>query len=145
MPNGFITGLDIGFSNKSLVFITMSFYTMCKSTVPVFLLFFAFVWGIERWVVEEGERVVLAAACMGALLHAHSRHVAATLSVWSSCITGTRCAACSAAPAGGIAPPPQPSPPFASVLLPQAQLEPGGCGGRHRGRPGAAGGGRERV
>lgn len=48
VPNGIITGLDIGFSNTSLVFITMSFYTMCKATVPVFLLFFAFLWGIER-------------------------------------------------------------------------------------------------
>ncbi len=50
VPNGIVTGLDIGFSNKSLVFINLSFYTMCKSTVPVFLLFFAFVWGIEKWV-----------------------------------------------------------------------------------------------
>ncbi|KAG2442003.1 hypothetical protein HYH02_009795 [Chlamydomonas schloesseri] len=48
VPNGITTGLDIGFSNKSLVFINLSFYTMCKSTVPVFLLFFAFIWGIEK-------------------------------------------------------------------------------------------------
>ncbi|KAG2496800.1 hypothetical protein HYH03_005207 [Edaphochlamys debaryana] len=48
IPNGVTTGLDIGFSNKSLVFINLSFYTMCKSTVPVFLLLFAFIWGIEK-------------------------------------------------------------------------------------------------
>lgn len=48
VPNGITTGLDIGFSNMSLVFITMSFYTMCKSTVPVFLLLFAFIWRIEK-------------------------------------------------------------------------------------------------
>jgi solute carrier family 35 protein C2 len=48
VPNGVTTGLDIGFSNKSLVYITMSFYTMCKSTVPLFLLMFAFIWKIER-------------------------------------------------------------------------------------------------
>lgn len=48
LPNGITTGLDIGFSNKSLVFITMSFYTMCKSTTPVWLLLFAFIWGLER-------------------------------------------------------------------------------------------------
>jgi solute carrier family 35 protein C2 len=47
-PNGVTTGLDIGFSNKSLVYITMSFYTMCKSTVPLFLLMFAFIWRIEK-------------------------------------------------------------------------------------------------
>ncbi len=48
LPNGAITGLDIGLSNKSLVYITMSFYTMCKSTVPCFLLLFAFIWGLEK-------------------------------------------------------------------------------------------------
>ncbi|KAI8469016.1 MAG: triose-phosphate transporter family-domain-containing protein, partial [Monoraphidium minutum] len=48
LPNGFITGLDIGLSNKSLVYITMSFYTMCKSTTPIFLLAFAFLWGLEQ-------------------------------------------------------------------------------------------------
>ena len=48
MPNGITTGLDIGFSNMSLVFINLSFYTMCKATSPVFLLLFAFIWGIEK-------------------------------------------------------------------------------------------------
>lgn len=48
VPNGISTGLDIGLSNYSLMLITLSFYTMCKSTTPVFLLMFAFLWGIER-------------------------------------------------------------------------------------------------
>lgn len=48
VPNGVSTGLDIGLSNYSLMLITLSFYTMCKSTTPVFLLSFAFIWGIER-------------------------------------------------------------------------------------------------
>lgn len=47
-PNGVATGLDIGFSNYSLVFITLSFYVMCKSTTPLFLLTFAILWGVER-------------------------------------------------------------------------------------------------
>jgi hypothetical protein len=47
LPNGAVTGLDIGFSNASLVHITMSFYTMCKSTTPIFLLAFAFMWRLE--------------------------------------------------------------------------------------------------
>lgn len=29
LPNGVATGLDIGFSNASFAFITLSFYTMC--------------------------------------------------------------------------------------------------------------------
>ena len=48
VPNGVATGLDIGFSNYSLVFITLSFYVMCKSTTPLFLLTFAIIWGIEK-------------------------------------------------------------------------------------------------
>jgi len=48
VPNGIATGLDIGFSNYSLVFITLSFYVMCKSTTPLFLLTFAIIWGIEK-------------------------------------------------------------------------------------------------
>jgi len=48
VPNGVSTGLDIGLSNYSLMLITLSFYTMCKSATPVFLLVFAFVWGLER-------------------------------------------------------------------------------------------------
>ena len=48
VPNGVATGLDIGLSNYSLVFITLSFYVMCKSTTPLFLLVFAIAWGIEK-------------------------------------------------------------------------------------------------
>ena len=51
VPNGVSTGLDIGLSNYSLMLITLSFYTMCKSATPVFLLVFAFVWGLERCAV----------------------------------------------------------------------------------------------
>jgi solute carrier family 35 protein C2 len=48
VPNGACTGLDISLSMMSLVFISLSFYTMCKATVPLFLLAFAFLWGIEK-------------------------------------------------------------------------------------------------
>ena len=48
VPNGVCTGLDIGLSNFSLSLITLSFYTMCKSTTPLFLLLFAFIWGLEK-------------------------------------------------------------------------------------------------
>ena len=48
VPNGTATGLDIGLSNFSLSLITLSFYTMCKSTTPIFLLAFCFMWGIEQ-------------------------------------------------------------------------------------------------
>ena len=48
VPNGVCTGLDIGLSNFSLSLISLSFYTMCKSTTPLFLLAFAFAWGLEK-------------------------------------------------------------------------------------------------
>lgn len=53
LPNGIATGLDIGFSNYSLVFIQLSFYVMCKSTTPLFLLICAFAIGLERpsWIL----------------------------------------------------------------------------------------------
>jgi len=47
LPNGMATGMDIGLSNMSLVFITLSFYTMCKSTMPLFLVAFAIAFGLE--------------------------------------------------------------------------------------------------
>lgn len=66
VANGISTGLDIGLSNYSLMLITLSFYTMCKSTTPVFLLTFAFIWGIERpsWSLAG----VVLVICAGLLL-----------------------------------------------------------------------------
>ncbi|CAK0780864.1 hypothetical protein CVIRNUC_005201 [Coccomyxa viridis] len=66
VPNGTATGLDIGLSNFSLSLITLSFYTMCKSTTPVFLLFFCFAWGLERPSASLG--VVIAIICVGLIL-----------------------------------------------------------------------------
>ncbi|KAI9096991.1 triose-phosphate transporter family-domain-containing protein [Phlyctochytrium arcticum] len=48
MPCGVATGLDIGLSNQSLQIITLSFYTMVKSSAPVFVLLFAFLFRLER-------------------------------------------------------------------------------------------------
>ena len=66
VPNGVCTGLDIGLSNFSLSLITLSFYTMCKSTVPLFLLAFAFAWGLEKpsWSLAG----VVCVICAGLLL-----------------------------------------------------------------------------
>lgn len=67
VPNGVATGLDIGFSNYSLVYITLSFYVMCKSTTPLFLLVFAIAWGIEKpsWCVPRRTRLRCAQAWRG--------------------------------------------------------------------------------
>ncbi|KAI0161120.1 TPT-domain-containing protein [Hypoxylon sp. FL1284] len=46
-PCGAATGLDIGLGNTSLKFITLTFYTMCKSSSLAFVLLFAFVFRLE--------------------------------------------------------------------------------------------------
>ncbi|KAJ2903181.1 TPT-domain-containing protein [Zalerion maritima] len=46
-PCGAATGLDIGLGNASLKFITLTFYTMCKSSALAFVLLFAFFFRLE--------------------------------------------------------------------------------------------------
>nr|GMC70369.1 probable sugar phosphate/phosphate translocator At1g06470 [Ipomoea batatas]GMC72704.1 probable sugar phosphate/phosphate translocator At1g06470 [Ipomoea batatas]GMC76795.1 probable sugar phosphate/phosphate translocator At1g06470 [Ipomoea batatas]GME13017.1 probable sugar phosphate/phosphate translocator At1g06470 [Ipomoea batatas] len=47
VPTALGTALDVNLSNESLVFITVTFATMCKSAAPIFLLFFAFAFRLE--------------------------------------------------------------------------------------------------
>ncbi|XP_042514431.1 probable sugar phosphate/phosphate translocator At1g06470 isoform X2 [Macadamia integrifolia] len=47
VPTALGTALDINLSNASLVFISVTFATMCKSASPIFLLLFAFGFRLE--------------------------------------------------------------------------------------------------
>ncbi|KAK0268397.1 hypothetical protein LTR91_001155 [Friedmanniomyces endolithicus] len=47
-PCGTATALDIGLGNFSLRFISLTFYTMCKSSVLAFVLVFAFLFKLEK-------------------------------------------------------------------------------------------------
>uniref|UniRef100_A0A0E0PTN5 Sugar phosphate transporter domain-containing protein n=2 Tax=Oryza TaxID=4527 RepID=A0A0E0PTN5_ORYRU len=47
VPTALGTALDINLSNASLVFISVTFATMCKSASPIFLLMFAFAFRLE--------------------------------------------------------------------------------------------------
>ncbi|XP_042434204.1 probable sugar phosphate/phosphate translocator At1g06470 isoform X2 [Zingiber officinale] len=47
VPTALGTALDINLSNVSLVFISVTFATMCKSASPIFLLLFAFAFRLE--------------------------------------------------------------------------------------------------
>ncbi|XP_011624417.1 probable sugar phosphate/phosphate translocator At1g06470 [Amborella trichopoda] len=47
VPTAIATALDINLSNASLVFISVTFATMCKSASPIFLLLFAFAFRLE--------------------------------------------------------------------------------------------------
>ncbi|KAG8960459.1 Triose-phosphate Transporter [Tulasnella sp. 419] len=49
VPCAVTTGLDIGLSNLSLKTITLSLYTMCKSSSLIFVLLFAFLFKLERF------------------------------------------------------------------------------------------------
>jgi solute carrier family 35, member C2 len=46
-PCGAATGLDIGLGNMSLKFISLTFFTMCKSSALAFVLLFAFIFKLE--------------------------------------------------------------------------------------------------
>ena len=48
VPCGLVTSLDIGLSNVSMVTLTITFYTMVKASTPIFVLAWAYVFGIER-------------------------------------------------------------------------------------------------
>lgn len=47
VPTALSTALDVNLSNESLIFISVSFATMCKSGAPIFLLLFAFAFRLE--------------------------------------------------------------------------------------------------
>ncbi|KAF2203065.1 TPT-domain-containing protein [Delitschia confertaspora ATCC 74209] len=47
-PCGAATGMDIGLGNTSLRFISLTFFTMCKSSALGFVLFFAFLFRLEQ-------------------------------------------------------------------------------------------------
>ncbi|KAG2609469.1 probable sugar phosphate/phosphate translocator At1g06470 isoform X2 [Panicum virgatum] len=48
VPTALGTASDINLSNASLVFISVTFATMCKSAAPIFLLLFAFAFRLEN-------------------------------------------------------------------------------------------------
>ncbi|KAJ3532711.1 hypothetical protein NM688_g7383 [Phlebia brevispora] len=66
VPTGMATGLDIGLSNLSLKTITLSFYTMIKSSSLVFVLLFAFLFRLEIFSWRLIGVIVL--ICCGVLL-----------------------------------------------------------------------------
>lgn len=50
VPLGLASAADIGMSNWSLQYITVTLYTMSKSTVILFILFFSLIFKLEKWV-----------------------------------------------------------------------------------------------
>jgi solute carrier family 35 protein C2 len=48
LPCGLVTSGDVGLSNLSLVTLSVTFYTMVKASTPIFVLIWAYLFGIER-------------------------------------------------------------------------------------------------
>lgn len=48
VPCGFVTAADVGLSNLSLVRISITFFTMIKSSSPIWVLLSAFIFGLEK-------------------------------------------------------------------------------------------------
>lgn len=48
VPCGIAAAIEICCSNASLVYITLSFYTMVKSSTPIWVLIFSFLFGFEK-------------------------------------------------------------------------------------------------
>lgn len=53
LPTSLTSAIDIGFSNWSLQYITVSLYTMSKSSVILFILFFSILFKLEKWVKKK--------------------------------------------------------------------------------------------
>ena len=53
IPTGIASAADIGFSNWSLQYITITLYTMSKSTVILFIFLFSILFKLEKWVSRK--------------------------------------------------------------------------------------------
>lgn len=65
-PCAIAAGMELGLSNSSFKVVTLSFYTMVKSSVPVFVLLFAFLFRLENptWRLL----LIIALICFGVML-----------------------------------------------------------------------------
>lgn len=54
MPIGICASLDIGLSNWALEYVTVSLYTMAKSSSILFIVAFSLFMGLERWRTSLG-------------------------------------------------------------------------------------------
>uniref|UniRef100_A0A914I854 Sugar phosphate transporter domain-containing protein n=1 Tax=Globodera rostochiensis TaxID=31243 RepID=A0A914I854_GLORO len=61
MPIGFCASLDIGLSNWSLEYVTISLYTMAKSSSILFIVAFSLLLRLERWRASLGTSAILIA------------------------------------------------------------------------------------
>ena len=72
VPIAIASAMDIAFSNWSMVYITVSLYTMIKSTSVLFILAFALGLGLEKW--RNSLIVVISLIALGLFLFGKINH-----------------------------------------------------------------------
>jgi len=65
IPCGIITASDVGISNLSLVRISITFYTMVKSSAPIFVVISAYILGINKDEMSWALVLVVLTICCG--------------------------------------------------------------------------------
>jgi solute carrier family 35, member C2 len=92
IPCGVVTSGDVGLSNLSLVRITMTFYTMVKSSTPIFVLAWAYLFGIEQitWSLILVVLIIAAGELLTVLGEVDFDHVGFLLCLTASVLSGAR-------------------------------------------------------
>lgn len=92
IPCGMVTSGDVGLSNLSLVRISITFYTMVKSSTPIFVLLWAYLFKIERittiLVVVVG--IIAAGECLTVLGEVEYDWVGFSMCLGASVLSGAR-------------------------------------------------------
>jgi solute carrier family 35 protein C2 len=65
VPIGFCTGIDIALSNAAFLFVSVHFYTICKSGSVVWVLFFSLLFGLQKFRLKLIGVVLLIALGIG--------------------------------------------------------------------------------
>lgn len=91
-PCGLVTSGDIGLSNLSYVTLTLSFYTMVKSSTPIFVLLWAWLFGIERitWTLMVVVMIITAGEFLTVIGEVDFQLHGFLLCLSAACLSGAR-------------------------------------------------------
>jgi solute carrier family 35, member C2 len=92
IPCGLVTSGDVGMSNLSLVRISITFYTMVKASTPVFVLAWAYMFGIERitWPLLVVVAVIASGEFLTVIGETEFDIIGFFLCLAASCLSGAR-------------------------------------------------------
>ena len=92
IPCGLVTSGDVGMSNLSLVRISITFYTMVKASTPVFVLAWAYMFGIERitWPLLLVVAVIASGEFLTVIGETEFDTIGFVLCLSASCLSGAR-------------------------------------------------------